>query len=68
MKKFAGTSSSEKSKEIYQESLGEIDYGEFILGKNTTRIYNYDPKLLLFTLSRYKFVSKMFNIFTLKLF
>ena len=58
MAKFAGTGSSEEAKKIYSESLGS-NYGNFTLGRNTTRILHEDPKLLLFTLSRYKFVSKM---------
>ena len=33
------------------------------LGSNTSTIFQNDPKLLLFTLSRYKFVSKMFSGF-----
>jgi len=44
--------------ETYVKSLGN-DYGLGRLGGNTTRILREDPKLLLFTLSRYKFVSKM---------
>lgn len=32
-----------------------------LLGPNTSRIFYEDPKLLLFTLSRYKFVSKMLD-------
>ena len=34
---------------------------QILLGHNTSRIYRNDPKLLLFTLSRYKFVSKCFS-------
>lgn len=59
MNKFAGKKSSDSIKKKYLESLGE-DYGEFDLGLNTTKILHEDPKLLLFTLSRHKFVSKMF--------
>jgi len=62
MSKFAGNKSSETIKEVYLKTLGK-DYGEFLLGENTTRILHSDPKLLLFTLSRYKFVSKMFSGF-----
>ncbi len=43
----------------YEKSIAEVSNGEFALGANTSRIYFEDPKLLLFTLSRYKFVSKM---------
>ena len=59
---FAGNSSSEDIKQIYLDSLGH-DYGEFPLGKNTTKILHESPRNLLFTLSRYKFVSKMFDGF-----
>ena len=58
--KFAGHTSSQTIKDIYLASLGD-DYGEFILGKNTTIIFYEVPKLLLFVLSRHKFVSKMFS-------
>lgn len=61
-KKFAGKTSSEDIKQIYLDSLGH-DYGEFPLGKNTTKILHESPRNLLFTLSRYKFVSKMFDGF-----
>ena len=61
MKKlFAGTSSSQKIKKRYLDLVG-IDYGEYKLGKNTTKILVESPRNLLFTLSRYKFVSKMFD-------
>lgn len=55
---FPDSASSESAKERYLNSLG-ADYGEFQLGQNTSRILKEDPKLLLFTLSRYKFVSKV---------
>ncbi len=57
---FISDASDENDKERYLSSLG-VDYGEFILGRNTTRILMEDPKLLLFTLARYKFVAKMFT-------
>lgn len=60
MNDFAGTASTEEAKSIYRSSLGR-EYGEFMLGSNTTKILWEDPKLLLFTLARYKFVSKMFS-------
>lgn len=63
MNNFSGNVSSDASKAKYLESLGVNDFGEFILGSNTTRILHEDPKLLLFTLARYKFVSKMFSGF-----
>ncbi len=62
MNKFAGKKSTDDIKKTYLESLGK-DYGEIVLGKNTTRILYEDPKLLLFVLSRHKFVSKMFTGF-----
>lgn len=45
--------------EIYFNSLG-VHYGNQKLGENTTRILREDPRRLLFTLSKYKFVAKMF--------
>ena len=60
MDKFPNSSSSTTAKERYLNSLGD-DYGEFSLGQNTSRILKEDPKLLLFTLSRYKFVSKVLS-------
>jgi 2-polyprenyl-3-methyl-5-hydroxy-6-metoxy-1,4-benzoquinol methylase len=62
MNPFAGTKSSEEMKSIYLKSLGK-DYGEFTLGQNTTKILHEDPKMLLFMLSRHKFVAKMFSGF-----
>lgn len=61
MNYFSGNASSDISKAKYLESLGETDYGKFILGRNTTKILYEYPKLLLVTLSRYKFVSKIFS-------
>ena len=63
MDKFFGTGSSIASKETYLRSLVGGEYGEFTLGINTSKILNEDPKLLLFSLARYKFVSKMFSGF-----
>lgn len=63
MNKFSGNISTSDSKTRYIESLGVAEYGEFTLGKNTTRILHEDPKLLLFSLARHKFVSKMFSGF-----
>jgi len=60
MSDFAGVGSDENAKVTYLSSLGE-DYGEFTLGTNTSRILREDPKLLLFTLARYKFVAKMLS-------
>jgi len=60
--KFAGKHSSPSIKNTYLESLGK-SYGEFPLGENTTRILMESPRNLLFNLSRYKFVTKMFDGF-----
>jgi len=60
--KFAGKHSSPSIKNTYLESLGK-SYGEFPLGENTTRILLESPRNLLFNLSRYKFVTKMFDGF-----
>lgn len=63
MNEFSGHGSSNEIKSIYKDSLGK-DYGEMVLGKNTTKILYEDPKLLLFVLARHKFVSKMFAGFS----
>jgi len=61
---FAGNNNDNKEHEIYKEAIGDYSkYGEFRLGENTSRIMAEDPRHLVFTLSRYKFVSKMFNGF-----
>jgi 2-polyprenyl-3-methyl-5-hydroxy-6-metoxy-1,4-benzoquinol methylase len=64
MSDFAGEKSSSKIKEIYLESIDRENHTNYVLGQNTTNILFNDPKLLLFTLSRYKFVSKIFSNFT----
>ena len=56
---FPGSSTVKVEKERYLGSLG-LQLDSVRLGANTSTIYQNDPKLLLFTLSRYKFVSKMF--------
>ena len=56
---FPGSSTVKVEKERYLGSLG-LQLDSVRLGTNTSTIYQNDPKLLLFTLSRYKFVSKMF--------
>ena len=56
---FPGSSTVKIEKERYLGSLG-LQLDSVRLGANTSTIYQNDPKLLLFTLSRYKFVSKMF--------
>ena len=56
---FPGSSTAKVEKKRYLGSLG-LQLESLRLGANTSTIYQNDPKLLLFTLSRYKFVSKMF--------
>ena len=56
---FPGSSTAKVEKKRYLGSLG-LQLESVRLGANTSTIYQNDPKLLLFTLSRYKFVSKMF--------
>lgn len=56
---FPGSLTAKVEKERYLDSLG-LQLDSVRLGANTSTIYQNDPKLLLFTLSRYKFVSKMF--------
>ncbi|MFM7447442.1 MAG: class I SAM-dependent methyltransferase [Leptolyngbyaceae cyanobacterium] len=64
MELFAGSVSSSDAKDRYLSSLeSDINCDKFSLGENTTRILYEDPKLLLFTLARYKFVAKMFDGF-----
>ena len=61
-KLFSGKVSSKKIKKKYLKSIyNKEKYGQFLLGENTTKIIHLDPKLLLFTLSRYKFVAKMLS-------
>lgn len=57
---FPNSTSSEGAKERWLDGL-EDNSVEFQLGKSTSRTLNEDPKLLLFTLSRYKFVSKVLS-------
>ena len=48
------------SHKVYEKSIEGIDsVDNYVLGKVASSIINDDPKLLLFTLSRYKFVLKM---------
>jgi len=54
--------SDQKAKEIYKKSIEGIHHTPLKkLGSNTSRIFEEDPKLLLFILSRYKFVAKQFE-------
>jgi len=59
---FPGAKTADCEKIRYLESLGK-QKDLITLGSNTSTIFQNDPKLLLFTLSRYKFVSKMFSGF-----
>ena len=52
---------SDEIKTRYENSIAGVPDFEFSLGSNTSRIYFEDPKLLLFTLARYKFVAKMLS-------
>ena len=61
MTDFAGLTTSIESKKIYLNSIKSEQIQNFLLGQNTSKILNEDPKLLLFTLSRYKFVSKVLS-------
>jgi hypothetical protein len=48
--------------ELYLKAISAGgQFEEFSLGKSTSRTWNEDPKLLLFVLSRYKFVAKMLS-------
>ena len=61
---FKSDASSDKIKELHVKSVEDTysnNIKRFVLGDNTSRILLQDPKLLLFVLSRYKFVSKMIN-------
>jgi len=60
-KKFYGQETSSKAKQAYvpvNAFLGKTK--SFILGQNTGTILQTDPKIILFTLSKYKFASKLF--------
>ncbi len=55
----AGPLETNLAKEIYQPLFKYLDSNESItLGRNTSAILRYDPKLILFTLSKYKFAGK----------
>jgi 2-polyprenyl-3-methyl-5-hydroxy-6-metoxy-1,4-benzoquinol methylase len=60
MEKFANGLSSIKALDAYIP-LFEIKNSDIklVMGKNSTCIYLTDPKLILFTLAKYKFASKM---------
>ena len=62
MDKFTKGISTKKALDAYVP-LYELNKSErkINLGKNTTRIVLTDPRLLLFTLSKYKFAAKMIN-------
>jgi len=56
---FEGTTSSATAKEAYKPIREYYDVGRLELGHNTSAILASDPKLLLFTLSKYKFAGKL---------
>ena len=63
-KYFYGQKSSSKAKRAYipvNAFLGKAQ--RFLLGQNTGSILQTDPKIILFTLSKYKFASKLFGGF-----
>ena len=61
MELFAGTSSSQAAKEAYVPIREMIKTERLLLGSNTSAILMSDPKLLLFTLAKYKFAGKMLS-------
>ena len=55
----SGSQEKNLAKEIYQPLFRHLDSDDRItLGRNTSAILRYDPKLVLFTLSKYKFAGK----------
>jgi 2-polyprenyl-3-methyl-5-hydroxy-6-metoxy-1,4-benzoquinol methylase len=56
---FAGTSSSPTAKQAYVPLRDLVCVKQITLGANTSAILATDPKLLLFTLSKYKFAGKL---------
>ncbi|MCG7537128.1 class I SAM-dependent methyltransferase [Pseudoalteromonas sp. OOF1S-7] len=59
--KFFGCGSSEYAKSRYVPVLEGKDIENLTLGKNTSAVFNTDPKMLGFSASKHKFVGKMFN-------
>lgn len=60
--KFFGSGGDAKARKIYSRSVDAYALGgheRFALGKVASKAFLQDPKHLLFTLSRYKFVAKM---------
>ena len=56
---FAGKTSTDAAKLAYKPIRDTIRAPRLTLGANTSAILASDPKLLLFTLSKYKFAAKM---------
>ena len=66
MNPFFGVKSSREAKAAYICSIqdqGDYKNMNVSLGTNTTRIMYTDPKLLVFTLARHKYVAKMLDGF-----
>ena len=56
---FAWDSYSKKAKDAYIPIRNFVNTERLSLGNNTSAILATDPKLFLFTLSKYKFASKI---------
>ena len=56
---FAGITSTEDAKRAYRPLRDVVTVPRLTLGANTSAVLATDPKLLLFTLSKYKFAAKM---------
>ena len=59
MTMFAGKNSSQAAKDAYIPIRDYVNAEKITLGANTSAIIATDPKLLLFTLSKYKFAGKL---------
>ena len=58
---FAGKASSQRAKNAYIPVSDGKDVN-VVMGRNTSEVWLSDPRLLGFTLAKYKFVAKMLNI------
>ena len=56
---FAGDASKGAAQEAYRPIRDFVKAQRVLLGNNTSCIIQTDPKLLLFTLAKYKFAGKM---------
>ena len=57
---YISKNTSQSVRDIYSTSIEGLDKsGNFMLSHGATETLNNDPKSILFTLSRHKFVSKM---------